>query len=74
MNSVTEAELELLTEACRRVPLTNSTYIATDYVSALLDTVIEDLQSEGVPPSSVFSKCLVMPKMPAENKRSMDWE
>ncbi len=35
------SELDALETACRLVPLTENTYIATDLVSTLLDTVID---------------------------------
>jgi hypothetical protein len=42
----TQDELVELTEACRRVPLTTKTYLADDYVDALLQTVIDYQQRE----------------------------
>jgi hypothetical protein len=38
---LTEGEIEALEVACRKVPLTDNTYLATDLVSTLLDTVID---------------------------------
>jgi hypothetical protein len=39
--SLTEAELDLLEERCRSVPITQNEYIATDFVMALFDTVLD---------------------------------
>jgi len=38
---LTNSETQLLTTACRQVPLTENVYLATDLVSTLLDTVID---------------------------------
>ena len=36
-----DAELDLLEAKCRTVPLTTSTYVASDYVATLLETVMD---------------------------------
>lgn len=41
MTAPTEGELDLLTDACRKVHLTTKTYLADDYVATLLETVID---------------------------------
>jgi hypothetical protein len=38
---LSESELAMLEERCRAVPLTTSEYVATDYVMALFDTVLD---------------------------------
>lgn len=38
---ITTDDVALVTERCREVPRTESQYVATDYVSALLDTVLD---------------------------------
>jgi len=38
---LTEAELARVESTCRPVPLTSSQYVATDFVMALFDTVLD---------------------------------
>jgi hypothetical protein len=46
VTALTPVELDLLTEACRRIPLTKKTYLAEGYVDTLLQTVIDYQQRE----------------------------
>jgi hypothetical protein len=41
MSALSDEELERLEACCRTVPLTRSEYVASDFVTALFDTVLD---------------------------------